>query len=105
MYQNIIPNSIGELIESRNFSGTLEGLKHKPNYEKLLENPLLRFSGLYMEQCPPLLVRLQLFNNGEPLGLPVTTSYRSFTKRYKSVENIYINKCLSQCQQGSSKIK
>lgn len=65
------------------FSGTLEGLKHKPNYEKLLENPLHRFSGLYLEQCPPLLVRLQLFNNGEPIGLPVTTSYKAFTKRYK----------------------
>lgn len=64
-------------------SGTLEGLKHKPNYEKLLENPLLRFSGLYVEQCPPLLVRLQMFNNGEPIGLPVTTSYKAFTKRYK----------------------
>lgn len=65
------------------FSGTLEGLKHKPNYEKLLENPLLRFSGLYLEQCPPLLVRLQLFNNGESIGLPVTTAYKAFTKRYK----------------------
>lgn len=64
-------------------SGTLEGLNHKPNYEKLLENPLLRFSGLYLEQCPPLMVRLQLFNNGEALGLPVTTSYKAFTKRYK----------------------
>lgn len=64
-------------------SGTLEGLKHKPNYEKLLENPLHRFSGLYLEQCPPLLVRMQLFNNGEPIGLPVTTSYKAFTKRYK----------------------
>lgn len=64
-------------------SGTLEGLNHKPNYEKLLENPLLRFSGLYLEQCPPLMVRLQIFNNGEPFGLPVTTSYKAFTKRYK----------------------
>lgn len=67
------------------FSGTLEGLKHKPDYEKLLENPLLRFSGLYLEQCPPLMVRLQLYNNGEPFGLPVTTSYKSFSKRYKWV--------------------
>lgn len=65
------------------FSGTLEGLKHKPNYEELLENPLLRFSGLYVEQCPPLLVRLQLFNNGKSIGLPVTTSYKAFIKRYK----------------------
>lgn len=65
------------------FSGTLEGLTHKPDYEKLLENPLMRFSGLYVEQCPPLMVRLQLFNNGEPFGLPVTTSYKSFSKRYK----------------------
>lgn len=70
-------------ISHRIGSGTLEGLTHKPNYEKLLENPLMRFSGLYVEQCPPLMVRLQLFNNGEPFGLPVTTSYKSFAKRYK----------------------
>lgn len=65
------------------FSGTLEGLKGKPSYEKLLEEPLLRFSGLYLEECPALMVRLQVYSNGEPLGLAVNTSYKAFTKRSK----------------------
>lgn len=64
-------------------SGTLEGLKKKPNYEKLLQEPLLRFSGIYSEECPALMVRLQVYNNGLPFGLPVTTSYKAFTKKSK----------------------
>lgn len=64
-------------------SGTLEGIKQKPSYEKLLDEPLLRFSGLYSEPCPSFMVRIQVFNNGQPFGLPVTTSYKAFTKRWK----------------------
>ena len=64
-------------------SGTLEGLKQKPSYEKLLEEPLLKFSGLYSEECPSLMVSMQVYHNNEPFGLPVTTSYKAFTKRSK----------------------
>ncbi|XP_037036692.1 phosphatidylinositol 3-kinase catalytic subunit type 3 isoform X2 [Bradysia coprophila] len=61
---------------------TLDGLIHKPSYEKLLEEPLLRFSGLYSEQCPSLMVKLQVYNNGEPFGLPVCTSYMPFENQW-----------------------
>ncbi|CRL02454.1 CLUMA_CG015121, isoform A [Clunio marinus] len=63
--------------------GTLDGVNSlkKYNYEELLRNPLLKFSGLYSETCAPLMVKIQCFNNGKPFGLPVTTSYKPFTKR------------------------
>jgi phosphatidylinositol 3-kinase len=66
------------------FRGTLDGQIKKDcySYEKLLEDPLLRFSGVYSEQCASLMVKCQLFNKGKPIGLPVTTSYKAFSKRY-----------------------
>lgn len=90
MFVLYMSNNYDLPIRSRNIyliffthRGTLEGLKSKPTYERLLEEPLLRFSGLYLEDCPSLMVRMQVFNNGAPLGLPVTTSYKAFTKRTK----------------------
>lgn len=64
--------------------GTLDGVNSlkKCNYEELLENPLLQFSGLFSEECAPLIVKIQCFNNGIPFGLPVTTSYKAFSKRW-----------------------
>ncbi|CAD7093767.1 unnamed protein product [Hermetia illucens] len=62
--------------------GTLEGDKQKPQYDKLLADPLLRFSGLYSEECAPLMVRLEVYNRGKPFCLPVHTSYKPFTKRW-----------------------
>lgn len=64
--------------------GTLDGVNSlkKCNYEELLANPLLHFSGLYSETCAPFLVKIQCFNNGKPFGLPVTTSYKAFSKRW-----------------------
>ncbi|KAJ6634675.1 Phosphatidylinositol 3-kinase catalytic subunit type 3 [Pseudolycoriella hygida] len=61
---------------------TLDGLIHKPSYEKLLEEPLLRFSGLYSEPYPSLMVRLQVYNNDESFGLPVCTSYMPFENQW-----------------------
>lgn len=54
----------------------------KCNYEELLSNPILQFSGAHSEQCAPFLVKVQCFNKGKPFGLPVTTSYKAFTKRW-----------------------
>uniref|UniRef100_A0A336M345 Phosphatidylinositol 3-kinase catalytic subunit type 3 n=1 Tax=Culicoides sonorensis TaxID=179676 RepID=A0A336M345_CULSO len=66
--------------------GTLEGVQQKPSFEKLLEDPLLRFSGLYAEtdegKCASFMIRLQVYNNGKSLGLPIQTSYRAFTTRW-----------------------
>ncbi|XP_041980818.1 phosphatidylinositol 3-kinase catalytic subunit type 3 [Aricia agestis] len=62
--------------------GTLEGQRAKPEYDKLLEDPMLKFSGLYQEECADLYVTCQILCDGEPLALPVMTSYKSFTTRW-----------------------
>uniref|UniRef100_A0A182JA89 Phosphatidylinositol 3-kinase catalytic subunit type 3 n=1 Tax=Anopheles atroparvus TaxID=41427 RepID=A0A182JA89_ANOAO len=62
--------------------GTLEGENIGYSYEKLIEQPLLKFSGMYTEKTPPLKVKLQIFDNGDPVGLPVCTSHKHFTTRW-----------------------
>lgn len=62
--------------------GTLEGKRHKPEYDKLIENPILKFSGLYQEGREDLFVVCQVFADGRPLSLPVSTSYKAFTTRW-----------------------
>ncbi|XP_055390617.1 phosphatidylinositol 3-kinase catalytic subunit type 3 [Condylostylus longicornis] len=79
-FRYIYSSSLEERVKIK--VGTLEGEKQKPAYEKLLEQPLLRFSGLYSEECAPLLVQIQVYNKGQPYCLPVTTSYKAFTKRW-----------------------
>ncbi|KAG6452076.1 hypothetical protein O3G_MSEX007452 [Manduca sexta] len=62
--------------------GTLEGKRTKPEYDKLLSDPMLKFSGLYQEGCSDLYVTCQILSDGVPLALPVTTSYKAFTNRW-----------------------
>ncbi|CAK1581330.1 unnamed protein product [Parnassius mnemosyne] len=62
--------------------GTLEGKRTKPEYDKLLSDPMLKFSGLYQEGCSDLYVTCQVLCDGLPLALPVTTSYKAFTNRW-----------------------
>jgi phosphatidylinositol 3-kinase len=63
--------------------GTLEGKRQKPEYNKLLSNPMLKFSGLYQDEFADLMVVCQVFSDGRPLALPVSTSYKAFTTRWK----------------------
>jgi phosphatidylinositol 3-kinase len=63
--------------------GTLEGKRQKPEYDKLLSNPMLKFSGLYQDGFADLMVVCQVFSDGRPLALPVSTSYKAFTTRWK----------------------
>ncbi|PSN36071.1 Phosphatidylinositol 3-kinase catalytic subunit type 3 [Blattella germanica] len=65
--------------------GTLEGKRHKPQYEKLLSDPMLKFSGLYQEDYADLMVVCQVFADGRPLALPVSTSYKAFTTRWNDL--------------------
>lgn len=65
------------------FRGTLEGKRQRPGYEKLLADPMLKYSGLYQEGCADLVVVCQLFDQNQPLCLPVSTSYKAFTSRWK----------------------
>ncbi|XP_064421311.1 phosphatidylinositol 3-kinase catalytic subunit type 3 [Latimeria chalumnae] len=62
--------------------GSLEGKREQKSYKALLENPMLKFSGLYQETCSDLYVTCQVFAEGKPLALPVRTSYKAFSTRW-----------------------
>lgn len=62
--------------------GTLEGKRQKPEYDKLLADPMLKYSGLYQEGCADLMVVCQVFANNRSLVLPTSTCYKSFTSRW-----------------------
>uniref|UniRef100_A0A8D8XPF3 Phosphatidylinositol 3-kinase catalytic subunit type 3 n=1 Tax=Cacopsylla melanoneura TaxID=428564 RepID=A0A8D8XPF3_9HEMI len=70
--------------------GTLEGVTLKPDYEKMLSNPMLKYSGLYQEACADLVVFCQIFSDSVPLSLPISSSYKSFTNRWNWNEWITI---------------
>lgn len=58
---------------------------------------MLRFSGLYQESCSDLYVTCQVFAEGKPLALPVRTSYKAFSTRWKYVDLSVVNLCISDC--------
>uniref|UniRef100_A0A3B3T1P9 Phosphatidylinositol 3-kinase catalytic subunit type 3 n=1 Tax=Paramormyrops kingsleyae TaxID=1676925 RepID=A0A3B3T1P9_9TELE len=62
--------------------GSLEGKREQKSYKALLQDPMLRFSGLYQETCSDLYVTCQVFAEGKPLALPVRTSYKAFSTRW-----------------------
>lgn len=67
------------------FSGTLEGQRQKVEYDKLLADPILKYSGLCEDECSDLMVKCQIFDQNQPLALPVTTSYKPFSNRWRYV--------------------
>ncbi|KAK7077877.1 Phosphatidylinositol 3-kinase catalytic subunit type 3 [Halocaridina rubra] len=62
--------------------GTLDGKREKPNYKALLDDPLLKYSGLYQSGCSDLYVVCQVYADGRELTLPVRTSYKPFSARW-----------------------
>nr|QFR39795.1 phosphatidylinositol 3-kinase catalytic subunit [Azumapecten farreri] len=62
--------------------GTLEGERERPSYTELLEDSMLKFSGAYTEGCADLYVTCQVFSDGRPLSLAVSTSYKAFSTRW-----------------------
>ncbi|KAJ8920393.1 hypothetical protein NQ315_005259, partial [Exocentrus adspersus] len=78
----VYSSSISERIQIK--IGTLEGKRQKPEYDKLLADPMLKYSGLYQDQdgCADLMVVCQVYDHNEPLGLPVSTSYKAFSSRW-----------------------
>ncbi|OCT98906.1 hypothetical protein XELAEV_18011138mg [Xenopus laevis] len=62
--------------------GSLEGKREQKSYKAVLEDPMLKFSGLYQETCSDLYVTGQVFAEGKPLALPVRTSYKAFSTRW-----------------------
>ena len=62
--------------------GTLEGKLPRPDYEQVIEDPILRFAGRNQSNCPDLLVSAVVTADNVPLHLPVTTSYKNFNQRW-----------------------
>lgn len=72
--------------------GTLEGKRHRPEYDELLLDPLLKYSGLYESGGirGDLAASLQVWAGGRPLALPVHTAYKHFTTRWNWNQWVYL---------------
>lgn len=58
----------------------------KPEYHRMLEDEMLKYSGLYQPKTlADLVVVSQIFSDGRPISLPVSTCYKAFTTRWKYV--------------------
>jgi len=62
--------------------GTLEGKLERPSYQSVLDDPLLKHSGIYQDTCPDLSINCQIWSDNVPVTIPVTTSYKSFSTRW-----------------------
>ncbi|KAF0289167.1 Phosphatidylinositol 3-kinase catalytic subunit type 3 [Amphibalanus amphitrite] len=62
--------------------GTLEGDRRRPDYEDLLLDPMIEFSGRWQQQCSDMYVEVQVLSGRVEIALPVTTSYKAFTTRW-----------------------
>jgi len=61
--------------------GTLEGKRSQPSLKELVDDPLLKFSGV-THGSPGLYLRCQVFSEGVSLTLPVRTAHKTFTNRW-----------------------
>ncbi|XP_032217979.2 phosphatidylinositol 3-kinase catalytic subunit type 3 [Nematostella vectensis] len=61
---------------------TLEGKRDRQGHKELLDDPLLRYSGLYQSECSDLYVTCTIYADDRPLSLPTGTSYRPFSTRW-----------------------
>ncbi|CAH1797509.1 unnamed protein product [Owenia fusiformis] len=62
--------------------GTLEGVRDKPSYNELIADPMLKYSGVYQDDCSDMYVTCQVYSDGKPLALATQTSYKAFTTRW-----------------------
>ncbi|XP_070542785.1 phosphatidylinositol 3-kinase catalytic subunit type 3-like [Ptychodera flava] len=62
--------------------GTLEGKREHKSFKALVEDPQLRYSGLYQDGCSDMYVTCQVFADGKPLALTTRTSYKPFSTRW-----------------------
>lgn len=79
-FSYIYSYTLGEDVKVKIVS--LQGNQLKPQLESALNDSLLKFSGLYQSQCADLMVQCRVYNEGRPLCLPVTSSYKAFTTRW-----------------------
>ena len=61
----------------------LVGKLAQPDYEKVIENPIMRFAGRNQSRVPDLLVSAVVRAGATFLHIPVTTSYKNFTTRWE----------------------
>ncbi|KAM3938265.1 phosphatidylinositol 3-kinase catalytic subunit type 3 isoform 2-T2 [Leptodactylus fuscus] len=62
--------------------GSLEGKREQRSYKAVLEDPMLKFSGLYQDKCSDLYVTCRVYADGKPLALSVQTAYKAFSTRW-----------------------
>lgn len=62
--------------------GTLDGQVDQANYRKLLEDPQLKYSGLYQSTTPELYATVTIHDDGRAMFMPVRTSHKPFTTRW-----------------------
>lgn len=63
--------------------GSLKGVHPVPEYDQILADPMIKFSGLHEKTSADLMVECQVFSNGRPISLPVYTAHKAspFTTR------------------------
>ena len=97
MNELLFPDIMSRLEENSNFHyihscdlksdvkikvGNLEGKLLQPDYEQVIENPILRFAGRNQSRVPDLLVSVVVRTGSTSLHIPVTTAYKNFTTRW-----------------------
>ncbi|XKL66682.1 hypothetical protein PGB90_010102 [Kerria lacca] len=61
---------------------SLQSYHLKPENDKIINDPAIKFCGLYQSPCADLMILCQVFSDGVPLCLPVSSSYKPFTQRW-----------------------
>ncbi|RDD40387.1 Phosphatidylinositol 3-kinase catalytic subunit type 3 [Trichoplax sp. H2] len=62
--------------------GTLEGKRDRKCLKALVDDPVLKFSGLYESEKADLFVSCKVYDNNVELTLPTRTSYKPFSRRW-----------------------
>lgn len=59
--------------------GSLKGIHPVPEYDQILADPMIKFSGLHEKTSADLMVECQVFSGGRPISLPVYTAHKAPT--------------------------
>ncbi|XP_054286750.1 phosphatidylinositol 3-kinase catalytic subunit type 3 [Macrosteles quadrilineatus] len=57
--------------------GSLKGVHPVPEYNQILADPMIKFSGLHEKSSADLMVECQVFSGGRPISLPVYTAHKA----------------------------
>lgn len=59
--------------------GSLKGVHPVPEYDQILADPMIKFSGLHEKTTADLMVECQVFSAGRPISLPVYSAHKAST--------------------------